>query len=805
MLNDLRFAIRMLRKSPGFVLIAILTLALGIGSNTAIFSLVNAWLIHPIDFLDPDRLVVLWQTNTKHGWISSVNPANFLDWREQSHAFESMSAWRFAQFDLSGSDEPERIRGSLVSAGFFSLLGVRPVLGRDFMPQEDQPGGGRVVLLSHGLWQRRFASDPNILGKNLIFDGEKCTVIGVMPKEFHLTLMGRAEMWAPLVFSEKERLDRQHGSLEVLARLKPGVSPQQGEASLAAVMSRLEKAYPETNTNQSVRLMTLATEIGRHTGSTAILVSFGIVACVLLIACANVANLMLARATGRQREVAVRLAVGAGRTQLMRQFLTENLLLFLVAGAFGVLFAFWGVAWIESSIPYENRGYLPHYAVLNVDVTTLAYTLFVAVFTGLLFGLAPALAGSKLDLATALKEGARGSSSHRGQRMRQSLVACEVALAVVVLIVSGLLIRSFVMALSVEPGFDRLNVITARLGLPAGRYSQPASITNFYRQFLDRIRSLPGVETAAAGQYVPFGSGGSSVEFVIVGKPEPRPGEVPSAIYNAATPDYLRTLKIGLVKGRFVSEQDGAETHKVAVVSDLLANRYWPNEDPIGKQIRLGRRSKENVTVIGVVRNIVMYSYMEPPQPELYVPFLQAPASDMVIVIRTNVSLAAIAPSLRTMVSAIDKDQPLGRIATLDQLVSDENKPFLILTQVMSFFALVALFLAVIGIYGVMAYAVSSRTPEIGIRVALGARRIDVLALVLRQGVKLVGVGAAIGLLASFGATRALETLLFNITATDPVTFSVMLLILAAAALLAVYLPARRAARIDPIVALRYE
>ena len=805
MVNDLRFAIRMLRKSPGFVLIAILTLAVGIGSNTAIFSVVNAWLIHPIDFPEPDRLVVLWQTNTQQGWINSVNPANFLDWREQSHAFESLSAWRFAQFDLSGTDEPERIRGSLVSASFFSLLGVRPVLGRDFMPQEDQPGGGRVVLLSHGLWQRRFASDPNILGKNLTFNGEKYTVIGVMPKEFHLTLMGRSEMWAPLAFSEKERLDRQHGSLQVLARLKPGVSPRQGDASLSAVMSRLEKAYPETNTNQGIRLMTLATEIGRHTGSTAILVSFGIVACVLLIACANVANLMLARATGRQREVAVRLAVGAGRTQLMRQFLTENLLLFLVAGACGVLFAFWGVAWIESSIPYENRGFLPHYAVLNVDLTTMAYTLLVAVFTGVLFGLAPALAGSNVDLGMALKEGARGSSGNRGQRMRQWLVACEVALAVVVLIVSGLLIRSFATALSTEPGFDRLNVITARLGLPATRYSQPASITSFYRQLVERMRLLPGVETAAASQYVPFGSSGSSVEFVIDGKPEPRPGEVPSAIYNATTPDYLRTLKIGLVKGRFVSEQDGAETPKVVVVSDLLANRYWPGEDPIGKQIRLGRKSKQNLTVIGVVRNIVMYSYMEPPQPELYVPFLQAPESDMMIVIRTNVSLAAIAPSLRTVVSAIDKDQPVGRIATLDQLVSDENKPFLILTQVMGFFALVALFLAVIGIYGVMAYAVSSRTQEIGIRVALGARRVDVLALVLRQGAKLVSFGAAIGLLASFGATRALESLLFNITATDPVTFSVMLLILATAALLAIYVPARRATRIDPTVALRYE
>ena len=489
----------------------------------------------------------------------------------------------------------------------------------------------------------------------------------------------------------------------------------------------------------------------------------------------------------------------------MRQFLTENLLLFLVAGACGVLFAFWGVAWIESSIPYENRGFLPHYAVLNVDLTTMAYTLLVAVFTGVLFGLAPALAGSNVDLGVALKEGARGSSGNRGQRMRQWLVACEVALAVVVLIVSGLLIRSFATALSTEPGFDRLNVITARLGLPATRYSQPASITSFYRQLVERMRLLPGVETAAASQYVPFGSSGSSVEFVIDGKPEPRPGEVPSAIYNATTPDYLRTLKIGLVKGRFVSEQDGAETPKVVVVSDLLANRYWPGEDPIGKQIRLGRKSKQNLTVIGVVRNIVMYSYMEPPQPELYVPFLQAPESDMMIVIRTNVSLAAIAPSLRTVVSAIDKDQPVGRIATLDQLVSDENKPFLILTQVMGFFALVALFLAVIGIYGVMAYAVSSRTQEIGIRVALGARRVDVLALVLRQGAKLVGFGAAIGLLASFGATRALESLLFNITATDPVTFSVMLLILATAALLAIYVPARRATRIDPTVALRYE
>lgn len=805
MLNDLRFAARMLLKSPGFVVVAVLTLALGIGSNTVIFSLVDSWLVHPIDFRDPDRLVCLWETDTKKGWINTVAPANFLDWRAQSGMFEGMSAWAGTDFDLSGVDVPERIRGARVNSNFFDVLRVQPVLGRNFNAGEDDPGSGRVVLLSHGLWQRRFASDPNVLGRSLTLAGEKYTVIGVVPESFHYTLMGRAEMWAPLALTDKQRASRDDRWLQVVARMKPGVTAQQAESSLSGVMARLEKQYPDTNSNEGIRLRTLAAEIGRHTGDNAILASFGVVACILLIACANVANLMLARATGRQREVAVRLAVGASRAQLMRQFLTENLLVFLIAASLGVALAFLGVAWIESAIPYENKGYLPRYGVLHVDLIPLGYTLFIAVFTGLLFGLAPALAGSKLDVSTSLKEGSRGSGGQRGQRVRKSLVAGEVALSVVVLIASGLLVRSFSLALGVETGFDRRNVITASLRLPEKRYTNASDVQSFYNRLVDRIRSLPGVESAAASQYIPFGDDGSSVEFLIDGKPEPLPGEVPAAAFTTATPSYLQTLKIPLLRGRFVSSQDGPNSPKVVVVSDVLANRYWPREDAVGKRIRLGRKSTENLTVVGVVKNITLSPWDEQALPQLYVPFAQAPVAAMSIVVRTDTSLAALAPALRGSVRDIDKEQPLGRVQTVDQLFSDANKPYLILAQVMSFCALVALFLAAIGIYGVMAYSVSSRTREFGIRMALGAKRRDVLKLVVSQGMRLVGAGLVIGLAASFGVSRSLRSLLFHITPTDPATFGLILLILIAVALVAVCVPAARATRVDPNVALRYE
>jgi putative ABC transport system permease protein len=809
MLTDLRYALRMLLKSPGFVLIAVLTLGVGIGSNTTVFSLVNSWLIHPIDFPKPDRLVTIWEADTKKGWINEVAPANFLDWRAQSSLFEGLSAWNVTDFDLSGQNEPERVHGAQVSANIFDVLGVQPVLGRNFAPKEDEPGGPRVVVLSHGFWQRRFASDPGVIGKDLTLGGEKFTVIGVMPKDFHFTLMGRAEMWMPLAFTEKQRTSRDNRFLQVIARMKTGATPQQAAASLAGVMTRLESQYPDTNTNQGVRLRTLSEEIGRHTGSDAILISFGVVACVLLIACANIANLMLARATGRQREVAVRLAIGAGRGQLMRQFLTENVLVFLIASLFGIALAFWGVDWIESSIPYENKGYLPHYAVLHVDLATLAYTLFIAIFTGILFGLAPALAGSKLDLNTSLKDGSRGSGGHSGQRMRKTLVAAEVALSVVVLIASGLLIRSFVLALGVEPGFDPHNIITARLRLPDNRYSKPSDAASFYSRIVDNVRSIPGVQSAAASQYIPYGEESAGVEFLIDGQPEPRPGEIPSSSYTAVTPGYFTTLKIPLIEGRFLGGQDGANSPKAVVVSDVLAKRYWPRESPIGKRIRLGRKSTESLTIVGVVRNVNLSAFLsgleDRPVPQLYVPFAQAPSPEMSMVLRTTAGVAAIAPSLRDAVWSIDKEQPLGRVQTLDQLFSDGTKPYVILSQVMSFFALTALFLAAIGIYGVMAYAVSSRTQEFGIRMALGAGRRDVLKLVLNQGMRLVGVGMIVGLAASFAVSRTLRSLLFRITPTDPGTFGVMLSILIAVALLAICIPALRATRIDPNVALRHE
>jgi len=809
MLTDLRYALRVLRKSPGFVLIAVLTLGIGIGSNTTVFSLVNSWLIHPVDFPEPDSLVTLWETDAKKGWINDVAPANFFDWRARSAMFEHIAAWNVTDFDLSGVDEPERIHGAEVTANFFDALRVHPALGRGFSPKEDEPGSGRVVLLSYGLWQRRFASDPRVLGKNLTLGGEKFTVIGVMPREFHFTLIGRAEMWTPLALTEKQRAARDQHWLQTVARMKPGVSPQQAAASLASVMTQLESQYPDTNTNEGIRLRTLSEEIGRHTGSNAILISFGVVACVLLIACANVANLMLARATGRQREVAVRLAIGAGRAQLMRQFLIENVLVFLIAAALGVTLAFWGVDWIESSIPYENKGYLPHYAVLHVDLATLAYTLAIAVFTGILFGLTPALAGSKLDLNTALKEGSRGSGGRAGQRMRKTLVAAEVALAVVVLVASGLLIRSFVLAVNIDTGFDRHNVITARLRLPESRYSKPSDFAGFYTRALDRVRSIPGVESAAESRYIPFGGESAGVEFLVDGQPEPRPGEVPSASYTAVTPAYFQTLKIPLIQGRFVSGQDGPGSPKIVVVSDVLANRYWPGANPLGKRIRLGRKSTENLTVVGVVRQVnetaFISGFEDHPQPQIYVPFAQAPAAEMEIVLRTNASVAALAPSMRSAIREIDKDQPLGRIRTLDQLFTEATKPYVILSQVMGFFALVALFLAAIGIYGVMAYAVSSRTQEFGIRMALGAGRRDVLNLVLGQGLRLVGIGMIAGLAASFAVSRTLRSLLFRITPTDPGTFGVVLSILIAAALLAICIPAWRATRIDPNAALRYE
>jgi predicted permease len=811
LLQDLRYGIRMLAKKPAFAAVAVLALALGIGANTAIFSVVNAVLLRPLPFKDPDRLMIVWEDNTKLGFPKDTPaPANFVDWRDQNQVFDGMAAVATQTFNLTGAGEPEKLEGQRVSASFFPLLGVEPTLGRSFLPEEDRPEGERVVIMSHGLWQRRFGSDPAIVGKPLTLNGQPYTVVGVMPKSFRFPDPFESEteensVWVPIAFSSQEASNRGGHYLLVYARAKPGVTVKQAQADMNTIAARLQQQYPDTNTSLGAVVTSLHEQVVGDIRP-ALLILLGAVAFVLLIACANVANLLLARAAARQKETALRTALGASRSRLIAQFMTESVLLAALGGAVGLLLAVVGMRVLVALMPAN----LSQAKDINIDAKVLGFTLLVSLVTGVIFGLAPALHASRPDLNESLKEGGKGTAGVARSRVRGLLVISEVALALVLLIGAGLLINSFLRLRSVDPGFNADNLLTMKVVLPRLKYPDPVRRTAFYDELLQRVSSLPGVQSAGVTTNLPLTFKGNNGGVTIEGRPEPAPDERPIVITRTVSPDYFRTMNIPVLKGRQFSPQDTADKPGVVIVSEATARQFWPGEDAIGKRIKLGGFNSDApwLSVVGVAKDVRQFELDIAPKPQAYFPYAQMTYSYLAprdLVVRTSGDPLGLAAAVRGEVWAIDKDQPVSNVATMEQILSNSvaRQRFNMLLLVI--FAAVALVLAAVGIYGVISYSVTQRTHEIGIRMALGATSKDVLTLVVGQGLKLVSAGVGIGLGSAFVLTRLMQSLLFGVSATDPTTFAAISAVLVAVAMLASYVPARKATKVDPMVALRYE
>jgi putative ABC transport system permease protein len=813
--QDLRFSARMLQKKPAFTAVALVTLALGIGANTAIFSVVNALLLRPPPFKDPERLVYVWETNPKTGLDSGiVSPADFADWREQNRVFEHISSWRTWFYRLSGGGEPEQVWGVRSSASFFEMLAVEPLLGRTFLPEEEQPGRDQVVLISHGLWERRFGADPRLVGQTITINDRPFTVIGILPRDFNLFASRRAyDIWMPFDFT-RGQLRRDDYSLIVFARLKADISREQAQVEMSAIAERLGRQYPATNENRGARVITVHENqiLGLRP---VLLILVAAVGFVLLIACANVANLLLARAATRQKEVALRMALGASRGRLIRQLLTESLLLASLGGVLGLLLASWGVGLLRTILPV-GVDEIPRADWIGIDRTVMGFTLLISVLTGIVFGLAPALQVSRTDFNETLKDGGRSSvGGAHGRKLRDTLVVAEIALATVLLLGAGLMIRSFGKLIAVEPGFDPENVLTMQVWLPESKYSDGNTIATFYQQALERIREVPGVKAASAIDFLPFSGWGDLTGFAIEGRMIASPGQESVAKYLVIDSDYFRVMGVPLLKGRAFDEQDRDEAHGVAIINEAMARRYWPDEDPLGKRIRPNfpetktpwrpKVSNAWLTVVGVARNVKEDGPVDETLPEFYLPCLQNPSALMRLVVRTNGEPMSFVSAIRQEVLAVDKDQPATGIKSMKQLVSESVFRPRLNTLLLSVFATVALILAIVGVYGVISYSVTQRTREMGIRLALGAQTRDMLTLVVGQGMKLSLAGVGIGVAGAFALTRVMRVLLFGVSASDPLTYGVVALLLAAMSLLACYVPARRAARVDPTVALRYE
>jgi len=802
-IKDIRYGIRGLLKRPSFTLIAILTLAIGIGANSAIYSAVYALLLKPLPFPELARVVAIWDKMPSRGVVhNEVAMANYLDWRAQNQSFEQLALYRWWSTNLTGVEPPERIQGFLVTANFLDALGMKPIMGRNFTEEENQPGKDAVAIITHSLWQRRFGADPNIINKTIKLNSITRTVIGVMPERFNFPK--GAEVYAPIALTPELTRSRGSHSYYVVGRLKPGVSPEGAQADIDTISGRLEKQYPETNTGLGANVYPIVKDTVRLY-DTALWVMMGAVGFVLLIACANVANLMLARATGRQKEIALRSALGASRWRIIRQLLTESVIVALVGGIFGVLVAFWGIDALRAANPGDAAKFAPGWYQLGINFTVLAFTFGLSLFSGLVFGLAPAWQVSKPNLNDALKEGGRQSSGG-SHRLRSSLVVFEVALSLVLLVGAGLLVRSFLALLKTSPGFNPDNILTMNLVLPVARYKDEPQRGMFYRDLVQRVKELPGVQSAAAVNYLPLGGSNSSDDYLVEGAPEPPPGHENDGRYRVCTADYFQTMGIPILKGRVFTEQDKAGAPLVVIVNETLARKHWPGGDAIGKRIRFyGPLDKAPwMEIVGVVRD-VKHELTLDVTPEYYLPHAQDSWNSMVLVARTSVEPSSLANQVRQQVWTIDKDQPVFDVRTMQEVRSVSVALYTFSSATLGIFAGIALLLASVGIYGVMAFAVTQRTHEIGIRMALGARAGDVLKLVVKNGMMLALTGVGIGLAGAWALTRFMEKLLVGVRPTDLLTFTIVSFCLLAAALLAAYLPARRATKVDPLVALRYE
>ncbi len=819
MFQDLRYGVRMLLKHKGFTAVAVLTLALGIGANTAIFSVVNAVLLNPLPYSEPERLVMLWERNTELGKErDNPSPGNFLDLRTQTQIFDSVTAWYETAFTLQGEQDAEQVTAAKVSVEFFQVLRAQAAHGRVFLPNETagvatgagaiNSIGDRLVVISDGLWRRRFGTDRDVIGKQITINREPWQVLGIMPAGFAMPSTG-VDLWVPWDLARSyspQRFPagppRDFRFLRVLARLNPGTTIEQAENQLNSLYAGLAESYPKANRGWSPGMTMLREEVVGKT-QLSLLVLFGAVALVLLIACANVAGLLLARAAARQRELAVRTALGAARLRLLRQLLTESLLLSLLGGALGLCLTAAGLDFLVALAPAD----VPRLSEVTVDVRVLAFTLGVSVLTGLLFGLIPAWKGTRTDLTVALKEGgAHGATSGWSQqRWRNALVVAEIALAVVLLAGAGLLVRSFNRLRVVDPGFNTRNLLTMHITLDGAVYGNRAA--DYYQQLIERIEALPAVVSAAAVSTLPMNNVGVDFDRPYWREGEPEPGGNADKVdVRMATPGYFKTMGMSLLRGRNFSDQDRRETPAVLIVSESMANQVWPNEDPVGKRLMLDyNRGKYTYEVIGVTRGIRYYGLKSAPRPEVFIPHAQNAYLPMNVVVRTATAPSQLINAVKAEVRALDSTQPVRNITTMEQLLARSLAPERFAMTLLGVLAAIALVLAATGIYGLMSFIVNQRTHEIGVRMALGAQINDILKLVLGQGMRLVALGVALGLVASLGLTRLIAKLLFSVSATDPLTFAASIGLLTAMAVLACWVPARRATKVDPISSLRNE
>jgi predicted permease len=800
--QDLRYGARILWNKPGFTLIAVLTLALGIGANAAVFSIVNSVLLRPLPYPNAERLMTIWEDHrTRNGpereWTS---PPGFEDWRDQANSFDHVVSFQFWQPTLTGQGEPERLVGAQVSHDTFAMLGAAPALGRSFRPEEDRRGAESVVIISHGLWRKSFGADPSLVGRRISLNGESRVVIGVMPAGFKFPIIGDADIWRPIQPVLNPGCQRGCTAIRVMARLKPEASEAQARAELNAIAARIEQQFPDTNTKVGATLVPLQEFLvgAVKTQMLALLVAVGF---VLLIACANVANLLLARSATREKEIAIRASLGAGQWRIARQLLSESLLLAVIGGAAGLLLSYWLVSLLVSFSPQGT----PRLDEVGIDRSALGYTMAITILTGLLFGTVPVWQLFKADLNRSLRDGGKGLQGARsGRRALSALVVAETGLALMLLVGAGLLIRSFIQLQRVDAGFNPRNVLTATVALPQAAYPERNQIAPFYSQLLERVRTLPGVQSAAAVSSLPLAGFDSDAGFVIEGRPAPQPDQRPVAWVSSVSPGYFRTMGMRLIAGREFNERDNENAPKVVIISEAAARRHFPNEDPIGKRIGNGRPDGWR-EIVGVMADVKHFGLNQDARVSMFFPDRQQPARRMSIVVRTAADPLSLSSVLRGAVAEMDKNLAVSEIIPMEEITAQSIGQERFTLLVLGLFSALALLLAVAGIYGVMSYAVAQRTHEIGIRVALGAQTRDVLKLVVTQGMALVLAGVGIGLASALALTRFIRGLLFGVSATDPMTFVGVAALLALVALVACYVPARRASKVDPMVALRCE